>query len=611
MQRRHVYGVVLGIGLAVGLAIWQPWKASHLGRGTARTIVLFSIDALRRDHVGAYAPADAKTRASTPRLDALAARSLRFDDARTTVPLTLPSHVTMLAGRMPADTGVRVNAQPLAKPGTRRFPLIQERLRKAGWKTGAFVSAETLHPKYGLDAGFDVYDAEGLPPGGSGGLAVPERKGDETVAAALAYLSSLTEDDRVFLFVHIFEPHYPYEPTYRADCEDADRILGRLLDGLRGLGRGNASILLTADHGEALGELGEKTHGILLSDGSMRVPLLVHVPGREAGVRADPVTVADLAPTIAELAGVHLDLPDTAWAARSLLGSPLPDDRPRVAESLYGHHRYRWAQLTAAVLPAGQLVDAGADRGHWLPVQPFGDDLVGTLPAVEAPNDEGLYRTLSDYRSSEDRGAMAAAYGISGYGAGGVVTPFLPGPENARLPDPHRQVTVADDLSDLAAATVRATTEETALRIAGRLQRMAQADPGNPEIWFRLGKARHRTAMLRKQAGLAADSQAAAAEAAFQKAWEAGRRDEGTLILWVGANAEGREATVSRRLETYGAKLGAWTFQLWLLKAILLKARIEAGETGLEAERAEACNQARALAQSERDRTRLANAGCR
>ncbi|MDJ0974658.1 MAG: sulfatase [Planctomycetota bacterium] len=610
MQRHHVIGVALGIVLAVGLAIWQPWKATHLGRGAARTIVLFSIDALRRDHVGAYTPGGTNVRAATPRMDALAAKSVRFEDARTAVPLTLPSHVTMLAGLMPAETGVRVNAQPLAGPEARRFPLIQEQLKKAGWKTAAFVSAETLHPKYGLDAGFDVYDAEGLPPGGSGGLAVPERKGDDTVAAALRYVASLGEDDRVFLFVHIFEPHYPWAPTYREDCEDADRILGRFLDGLRQQGRGNARVLLTADHGEALGELGEKTHGILLSDGSMRVPLIIHVPGRDPGVRMDPVTVADLAPTIAELAGVHFDRPESAWGARSLVGDPLPADRPRVAESLYGHHRFRWAQLTAAVLPGGQLVDAGADRAHWLPVQPFGEDLAGTLPGTEVPADATLFRTLSDYRSSEDSGAMAEAYGISGYGAGGVVTPFLPGPENARLPDPHLRAAIADDLSELALATAVARHEEDALRLIGRLVRMADADPGNPEIWFRLGKARHKAALLRKQAGLSGDRQAERAEAAFQKAWEAGRRDEGTLILWVGANAEGREAAMCERLETYAAKLGP-SFQLALLEAILLRARIEAGEPGLEADRKAACEEAQALAKSERDRERLAKAGCR
>ena len=102
-----------------------------------------------------------------------------------------------------------------------------------------------------------------------------------------------------------------------------------------------------------------------------------------------------------------------AWAAQSLLGEPLAADRPRVAESLYGHHRFRWAQLTAAVLPSGQLVDVGADRAFWLPVQAFGEDLLGPHPSGEAPAESGLYRALTDYRSSEDSDAMAEAYGIS------------------------------------------------------------------------------------------------------------------------------------------------------------------------------------------------------
>lgn len=504
----------------------------------------------------------------------------------------------MLTGRTPAATGVRVNSQPLAAGAARKFPLVTELLRSAGWRTGAFVSAETLASKYGLGAGFEEYDDKGL--GGSpGGLNVPERDGDDTLDAALSWLDARVDaDDSVFLFVHLFEPHYPYKPTYRADCEDADRLIGELLKGLEKRGRGNAAIILTADHGEALGELGEKTHGVLLSDGSMRVPLIIRVPGQSAGVRTDPVCIPDIAPTIADLAGVAFDEAEGDWSGRSLLGAPLPADRIRVAESLYGHHRYRWAQLAGTVLPSGQLVDAGTDRAHWLPVQPHGEDLVATQDGAKAPSLAALADALSSYKSSEESDLMAHAYGITGYGAGGEVTGFLQGPENANLPDPHRMVGNADLLHEIAAAAARAgrwrflnPKGEPELvskgdlsdglirlkRLIKRLEAMAGVDGRNPEVHFRLARTNQKAGVVSEQLGqlVVRKRYFARAEAAFAKAWQAGRRDEGALLGWCGVNAGGREAAMLERLEANAKAVGAWTCQMYILKATLLRQQIQ------------------------------------
>ena len=241
MRRLPVVLAVL-LALLVGLALWRPWATDERAGGAARTILLLTIDTLRRDRVGVYGR-NAHTRGPlTPRMDALAAEGLRFDDARTPVPLTLPGHTTMLAGLPPAATGVRLNAYGrLPDPETRGYPLLAERLQEAGWRTGAFVSAAPLLALYGLDQGFDLYDDAGLdeaPPSRS----YTERAGEETVERALAWIRGHADDDALFVWVHLFEPHAPYAPElpvttpievrYDADVAHADRSVGRLLDGL-------------------------------------------------------------------------------------------------------------------------------------------------------------------------------------------------------------------------------------------------------------------------------------------------------------------------------------------------------------------------------------------
>ncbi len=312
-RRRRLLWLVLAAGIATLLLFAVPW--SRMTRHGPATIVLVTVDTLRRDRVSTYAPEGATVRVVTPNFDAIAGAGVVFEDARTPVPLTLPGHAVMLTGLPPAVLGIRVNAHGrLPAPEGRDYALLTERLRDAGWRTGAFVSAEPLVAAYGLDQGFDVYDDEGLEAADGGGLAFRERPGEETVGRALAYLDGLEATDRVFLWVHLFEPHAPYAPDapatvppearYDLDVLKADAIVGRLVAGLEARGRGDAALLLTADHGEALGELGERTHGLLLGDAVCRVPFLLRAPGLAPGRRSDPVDLADVAPTLAGLAGL-------------------------------------------------------------------------------------------------------------------------------------------------------------------------------------------------------------------------------------------------------------------------------------------------------------------
>jgi hypothetical protein len=589
--------------LVTSLVLALPALLSGCGDGdrTAtrpRTLVLLTLDALRRDHVGHYTPKGASPRARTPVLDALFAEGTTLEDARTPVPLTLPAHATMLSGLPPAETGVRVNTMQLQPAATRSFALLPERLRGAGWRTGAFVSASTLARDRGLDAGFEVYD-DGDLGAVTGSLMVPERKGDETITALGRFLGSLEAQESAFCFVHLFEPHHPYVTgSYRGDVEDCDRVVGALLATLESHGRGDAVLLITADHGEALGELGEQTHGILLADGVLRVPMTITGGDVPPSSSQAPADVADVAPTLAALAGVDFSREGAVGRGVDLLAGEAAPGRIRIAESLYGHHRYGWAQLSGAVWGSQTIVEAGGTRVFWLPQQPFSKDLPGVLtpPASLETDLRAMQAALGRYKSREASGLMQASAGAGGYGAGGEVAPFLPQAENVRLPDPYLFVANADLLNAIAARTgiARANRDEAALdQLARDLRRLQRADPRNKEAAFRMGRIQQALAGLAP--GLAeARRRLEAAEKAYGRAWELGRRDAGTLIALCGVNAKGNEQVNLARLETLGASVRPWTCQIWLLVARL---RQGAGdEPGFR----EACEEARKACQGPR-----------
>jgi hypothetical protein len=545
--------------LGLSAVILAPGCGDRGGaRGTVRTLVLVTVDTLRRDRVGAYGRNEAATAPLTPAMDALAARGLRFDDARTPVPLTLPAHVTMLSGLPPASTGVRVNAYGrLPSPATRGFELLPERLRAAGWRTAAFVSAAPLSSRHGLDHGFETYDDEGLED--LTGLGYPERAGAETVSRALAHVRTVAGDQRLFLWIHLFEPHAPYAPgsdtigpperLYEIDVAVADRAIGALVQGLADAGRGDGALLLTSDHGEALEELGEKTHGILLGDAVLRVPFLLVAPGVPSAVRRDPVDLADVGPTLGALAGLDALPEEGPGTGRDLLAGPAPAERIRVSESLYARQRYGWAQLVAATDAAGTLVDAGGDRLYWLEAAPF---LVPQRAPVDAAGRRGLERlgrAIREYRQAERPERITGGQTAGGYGGGNAAEPFLPPEENGRLTDPFVAIPRAYALDALADGLLRRGLDP--VRIARKLESVAENDPRNPEVWFFLGLA------LTEQARRAPDPAEAlrGAEAAFGKAFQLGRRDADTLVHHLGVNGKDRENEMLARLDALAGSL--------------------------------------------------------
>ena len=512
-----------------------------------RTVVLVTVDTLRRDHVSAYVRPGGTVHAPTPAIDALARDGVRFDDARTPVPLTLPAHTTMMCGLPPAAHGVRSNSASRIPPrDRRRWPLLAETLSDAGWCCGAFVSAGPLVARYGLDAGFHAYDDGDLDDFSGGAFA--ERPGLTTADRALAWLATVPRERPVFLWVHLFEPHQPYRPTYPTDVGEADAIVGTLVAGVTAARGASTAILLTSDHGEALGELGEPSHGLLLAESVLRVPLVLVAPGLAPGVRADPVELADVAPTLARLAGVALPRPaESPLAGRDLLAGPAPADRPRVAEALHAFHQYRWAQLTCAVVGPFKLEDRGDAPGRRLlfRLTPDAPGQDAGAPAESSPDAQAPAAALRAYRHAEtpatDRGSAGpGGYGAGGYGAGGAVGGFEDPVANGRRPDPYAAISDAGRLDRAAAAVLAQPVVPDRVRAAQReLDVLEGRDPANPALAFWRGRA------LRTLARTPADH--AAARAAFLSALDRGRADADTLLLAGRSTlaAEGPAATLA------------------------------------------------------------------
>lgn len=305
-------------------------------------ILLVTLDTTRADAIGPEAAG-----VETPAFDALSARGLRFRQAYTAVPETLPSHITMMTGLYPGGHGIHENARSLPA-GT---PVLAAQLQSAGYRTAAYVSSFALARRFGLARGFDVYDA-----GESGGS---ERAARATTDAALASLAGGSERP-LFLWVHYWDPHYPYDPPspfkeryagspYLGEVAAMDEQLGRLIEAFTAdAGDRPVAVVVAGDHGEGLGDHGERLHGNLLYQSTMRVPLVVVGPGVTAGVRDEPVSIRRVHDTILGWAGGD--------GVRSLIHAT---DEVVLGEAMKPFLEYGWQPQTMVVDGRRKAIQAG------------------------------------------------------------------------------------------------------------------------------------------------------------------------------------------------------------------------------------------------------------
>jgi arylsulfatase A-like enzyme/Tfp pilus assembly protein PilF len=319
-------------------------------------VVLITIDTLRADRLGCYGFG----LAHTPAIDRLAAEGVRCLDAATSAPITLPAHASIMTGLYPPAHGVRDNGNYALGPDA---VTLAERLGGAGYRTGAFVSAAVLARRYGLDQGFATYDDDLWAEEAPELFMIRERPSVRTVDRALDWLEegyAAAPVQPFFLWLHLFEPHQPYAapsidlaamtPTpYDAEIAEADRGVGRILDSLRARNALDETlVVLTADHGESLGEHGEPTHGVFIYDATIRVPLVWRLPRVLPAGATYPGAIrhVDLVPTVlaslglfggAETQGVNL--------LRALAGDVPPLPLAQYAEARLAEEGFGMAPL--------------------------------------------------------------------------------------------------------------------------------------------------------------------------------------------------------------------------------------------------------------------------
>ncbi len=377
-------------------------------------VILITIDTLRSDRVSSYG----SDHVDTPNIDSFASEGVLFSNAASTVPFTLPAHSSILTGLYPPGHGVRENVGYTLDAS---IPTLAEVLSNGGWNTAGFVSAFVLDSRWGIGRGFDRYfDDFNLTDFESANLSSVQRSGDVTIAEAVRWLDGRSQDSPFFLWLHLYDPHDPYTPPepfksqypnrpYDGEVAYTDSLIGEFRKALeeRGL-LASSFVILTADHGEGLGDHGESSHGFFLYDTTIHVPLIVRQPtSADAGRVVDAaVSHVDLFPTILDVVGLAAPKEVHGQSLLPMIaGENVELDRGVYSESLYPLLHYGWAPLRAIRTDSRKLISAPRPEVFDVVADPREErDLSLEQPGVTGE----LEKRLSDLRAKIDRDAPAA-----------------------------------------------------------------------------------------------------------------------------------------------------------------------------------------------------------
>lgn len=484
---------------------FRPWiwlfvlsfSSALFGSG-APNIVLITIDTARADRMGFLG----SNRGLTPKLDELAKQSVIFTHAYSQVPLTTASHATILTGTYPQFHKVNDAGVPLAAD----VPYGPAVLRARGYQTAAFVGAVILDPKGGgapgFDRGFTTYNAgfRSRAPG-EDRYQTLERRADDVVTRAVEWIKK-RKAGPFFLWVHVYDPHAPYDPPepyrsryssdfYSGEVAYTDSALGKLLDALRAEKLFDGStIAVMGDHGEALGEHGERGHGVFLYDSTIHVPLLLKLPAnRSAGKRVEArAGLVDVMPTLLVSAGIS---PPASMQGKSLLGRLNGDteDEPAYAETDYPHKAFGWSSLRS--LRAGKYLFVEAPRKElYDQVSDPNEDhnITGTATAVSG----ALESKLQDFRqrTATTRHRVSAAVDpeqAQKLRALGYVASSGSAEKESEVGgiDPKDKIEVANLITEANLATEEGRNQEA----IEELQKALKIDPGFAAGYSALGSA--------------------------------------------------------------------------------------------------------------------------
>jgi arylsulfatase A-like enzyme/Tfp pilus assembly protein PilF len=474
-----------------------------LGRGADRyNVLLISIDTLRADHLGCYGNEQIRT----PNIDRLADEGFLFLDAMTAVPLTLPSHASILTGLLPITNGVRDNGTFVLSD---QFTTLAEVLSGQGYTTGAFIATFVMDSRFGLNQGFEVYSDDMESGSQKSAFLWPERRADAVNDTALKWLRDAGEP--FFAFVHYYDPHDPYDPPepyasayaaspYDGEIAYTDSILGGLLETLKEKGvYDNTLIVLVSDHGEGLDEHDEPGHGVLIYQSTLHVAMMVKPPkGLDLGGDARsprridyPVQLIDVFPTILDLLGIHNDHEVDGASLVPIMKGDRIEPRMLYFESLYAYFYFKWSQLRGVrhnnwkyiLAPEEELYDLTTDpdeRNNLASAHPERvAELRGQLNKIAARETEALETARQALSQEEVRKLMAL-----GYIAGG--RPTLPADLKPEGPDPKYMML---DLGTYLWGGRKLFDVGKFEEAAGMFGTLVLKDPGNPQAHVHLAKA--------------------------------------------------------------------------------------------------------------------------
>ena len=424
------------VGLAAAAALWSAAELPD----PQFSVLIVTLDTTRADRLSPYGLMES----AMPSFDRMASEGTVFDQAASASPLTLPSHASIFTGLLPPRHGVRDNVDAPLSPAHTTLPEV---LKSHGFRTAGFAGSIVLDAGRGLDQGFEIY--KGVSEDDSTAPRRLQKRADQVVDEATAWLRTL-RDERFFLWTHLYDPHRPYEPPaphadgdpYTGEIAYAASQFERLLDALRASKRLDRTIVIvTADHGESLGEHGESDHGIFLYEGVLRVPLMVRIPGVQSRRIAELVRLTDITPTLLDLLGLAPIPTDGVSLASLLRGERTGLDLESYAESLYPE-RFGWSRLHALRDSRFKYIDAPKPELYDLATDPFEHiNIVSERPDLASAMKQRVREVASSRPAvtttqpvgrqlNEDARTRLAALG---YAAGDTIRR---GDESKGLPDP-------------------------------------------------------------------------------------------------------------------------------------------------------------------------------